>query len=203
MPQSLHHDIVKDEQNLFAVLSSDRFLRMEGLGNEVAHFIFDYEPDTELDVAQMRRRIKSRLATEKGISVLEINLYELCVDLLKKRGVWDRVLAREPDMEKPDFHRLLQNMLDPQAHLAPAIRERISAEQFDILFLSGVGQVFPFVRSHTVLNNLQTEVSDRPILMFFPGRYEVTNTQGSALVLFSQLKDDSFYRAKRIRDQEA
>ena len=131
MPQSLHHDIVKDEQNLFAVLSSDRFLRMEGLGNEVAHFIFDYEPDTELDVAQMRRRIKSRLATEKGISVLEINLYELCVDLLKKRGVWDRVLAREPDMEKPDFHRLLQNMLDPQAHLAPAIRERISAEQFE------------------------------------------------------------------------
>lgn len=203
MPQPLRHDIVQDEQTLFAVLSSDRFLRMEGLGNEVAHFIFDYEPDTEIEVAYMRRRIKSRLATEKGISVLEINLYELCVDLLKKRNVWDRVLAAEPGMDKPDFHRLLQNMLDPQAHLAPAIRERTSVEEFDILFLSGVGQVFPFVRSHTVLNNLQSVVSDRPMLMFFPGRYEVSTTQGSALVLFSQLKDDSFYRAKRIRDQEA
>ena len=52
-------------------------------------------------------------------------------------------------------------------------------------------------------NNLQTVVSDKPMLMFFPGRYEVSATQGSSLVLFGQLKDDSFYRAKRILDQEA
>ena len=71
------------------------------------------------------------------------------------------------------------------------------------LFLTGIGEVFPFVRSHTVLNNLQTVVSEKPMLMFFPGRYEVSATQGSALVLFGQLKDDSFYRAKRILDQEA
>ncbi|NLA36981.1 MAG: DUF1788 domain-containing protein, partial [Actinobacteria bacterium] len=117
--------------------------------------------------------------------------------------VWERVLVAEPTMEKPDFLRMLQNMLDPQIHLAPAIKERIADEAFDIVFLTGIGEVFPFVRSHTVLNNLQTVVSDKPMLMFFPGRYEVSATQGSALVLFGQLKDDSFYRAKRILDQEA
>lgn len=203
MPLQSKPTLADQEAHLFKVLSSERFLRMEGLGNEVAHFIYDYDPSWALDVAQAKKRIKTKLNSELGINVFEINLYDLCVDLLKKRNVWDRVLAAEPTMDKPEFLKMLQNMLDPQMHLAPAIKELMAAESFQILFLTGVGEVFPFVRSHTVLNNLQTVVSDKPMLMFFPGRYEVSATQGSALVLFGQLKDDSFYRAKRILDQEA
>ena len=195
--------LAHQEEHLFKVLSSERFLKMEGLGNEVAHFIYDYDPAWALDAAQAKKRIKTKLDTELGIRVFEINLYDLCVELLKERNVWERVLEAEPTMDKPDFLKMLQNMLDPQTHLAPAIKARIEAETFQVLFLTGIGEVFPFVRSHTVLNNLQTVVSDRPMLMFFPGRYEVSPTQGSALVLFGQLKDDSFYRAQRILDQEA
>lgn len=202
---SLHSKptLAQQEEHLFKVLSSERFLKMQGLGNEVAHFIYDYDPAWALDVAQAKKRIKTKLDTERGIKVFEINLYDLSVELLKARNVWERVLAAETTMDKPDFLKMLQNMLDPQMHLAPAVKERIAGESFDILFLTGIGEVFPFVRSHTVLNNLQTVVSEKPMLMFFPGRYEVSATQGSALVLFGQLKDDSFYRAKRILDQEA
>ena len=203
MPLQSKPTLADQEAHLFKVLSSDRFLKMEGLGNEVAHFIYDYDPTLALDVARAKKHIKTKLDTELGIKVFEINLYDLCVDLLKKRNVWDRVLAAEPTMDKPEFLKMLQNMLDPQTHLAPAIKELMAAESFQVLFLTGIGEVFPFVRSHTVLNNLQTVVSDKPMLMFFPGRYEVSATQGSALVLFGQLKDDSFYRAKRILDQEA
>lgn len=195
--------LAQHEEHLFQVLKSERFLKMQGLGKEVAHFIYDYDPTWALDVARAKKRIKTKLETEEGIKVFEINLYDLCVELLKERNVWDRVLAAEASMDKPDFLKMLQNMLDPQMHLAPAIKARIDSETFQILFLTGVGEVFPFVRSHTVLNNLQTVVSDRPMLMFFPGKYDVSATQGSALVLFGQLKDDSFYRAKRILDQEA
>lgn len=203
MTTSNRATLAQQEEHLFQVLKSERFLKMQGLGKEVAHFIYDYDPTWALDVAQAKKRIKTKLETEQGIKVLEINLYDLCVELLKQRNVWDRVLAAEPSMDKPDFLKMLQNMLDPQMHLAPAIKARINSETFQILFLTGVGEVFPFVRSHTVLNNLQTVVSDWPMLMFFPGRYDVSATQGSALVLFGQLKDDSFYRAKRILDQEA
>ncbi|MFD3509333.1 DUF1788 domain-containing protein [Nocardia sp. NPDC058666] len=203
MPLHSKTTLAQHEEHLFNVLSSERFLKMEGLGNEVAHFVYDYDPAWALDVAQAKKRIKTKLDTELGIKVFEINLYDLCVELLKKRNVWDRVLAAEPTKDKPEFLKMLQNMLDPERHLAPAIKERIADESFQILFLTGIGEVFPFVRSHTVLSNLQTVVSDKPMLMFFPGRYEVSATQGSALVLFAQLKDDSFYRAKRILDQEA
>ena len=195
-------ELSRQEEHLFAVLSGKRFLQMEGLSNEVPFFIYPYDPEDALAVAGSKKRIKNRLAN-KGIEVREINLYDLSVGILKDRGVWDRLLALEPEQDKGDFRELLQGMLDPQLHIAPAIRAKLAEGDFDILFLTGIGEVFPYIRSHNVLNNLQSVVTGRPMLMFFPGRYEQSDTLGSSLVLFGQLKDDQYYRAKNILEQEA
>ena len=195
------HELSRQEEHLFAVLSGERFLKMEGLSNEVPFFIYPYEPEDALEVAKARKRIKIRLA-KRGIEVREINLYDLSVDLLKQRGDWDEVLEVEPELDKAEFTEMLQSMLNPQQHLAPAIRERLADGEFDIVFLTGIGEVFPYIRSHNVLNNLQSVVVGRPMLMFFPGRYEQSDTLGSSLVLFGRLKDDQYYRAKNILEQE-
>jgi len=196
-------DLTGQEEHLFSVLSGKRFLQMEGLSNEVPFFIYPYNPEDALKVAQAKKRIKNKLATERGIRVREVNLYDLSVDILKERGVWERVLELEPDQDKDDFRELLQGMLDPQLHIALAIRSRIEDGDFDIFFLTGIGEVFPYIRSHNVLNNLQSVVTGKPMLMFFPGRYEQSETLGSSLVLFGRLKDDQYYRAKNILEQEA
>jgi hypothetical protein len=193
-------ELTRQEEHLFAVLSGTRFLKMEGLSNEVPFFIYPYEPEHALDVAKAKKRVKNRLAS-KGIEVREINLYDLSVDVLKERGDWDEVLEVEPDLDKAEFTEMLQSMLNPQ-HLAPAIRERLADGGFDIVFLTGIGEVFPYIRSHNVLNNLQSVVVGKPMLMFFPGRYEQSDTLGSSLVLFGRLKDDQYYRAKNILEQE-
>ena len=196
-------DLNKQEAHLLAVLSSKRFLAMEGLSNEVPFFIYPYAPEASLAVAQAKRRIKTKLSTQHGITVREVNLYDLSVEILKERGVWERILKVEPDQDKQDFRELLQGMLDPQLHIAPAIRTKIEDGAFDIFFLTGIGEVFPYIRSHNVLNNLQSVVTGKPMLMFFPGRYEQSDTLGSSLVLFGRLKDDQYYRAKNILEQEA
>ena len=190
------------EERLFSVLSGKRFLEMEGLANEVPFFIYPYAPEDALEVAKSKKRIKNRLGNV-GVRVREVNLYDLSVDLLKERGDWDEVLEVEPSMDKSDFTEMLQSMLNPQLRLAPAIRERLAQVDFDILFLTGIGEVFPYIRSHNVLNNLQSVVKGKPMLMFFPGRYEQSDTLGSSLVLFGRLKDDQYYRAKNILEQEA
>jgi hypothetical protein len=192
----------EQEEHLFAVLSGKRFLHMEGLSNEVPFFIYPYPPEDALAVVAARKRIKNRLSNA-GITVFEIDLYDLSVELLKERGVWDRVLTIESEQDKADFREMLQGMLDPQLHIAPAIRDRLAQEDFDVFFLTGIGEVFPYIRSHNVLNNLQSVVTGKPMLMFFPGRYEQSNTLGSSLVLFGRLKDDQYYRAKNILEQEA
>lgn len=196
-------DLARQEEHLFSVLSGKRFLQMEGLSNEVPFFIYPYDAEDAFEVAQAKKRIKNKLATERGIRVREVNLYDLSVDILKKRGVWERVLELEPTQDKDDFRELLQGMLDPKDHIAPAIRSQIEDGGFDIFFLTGIGEVFPYIRSHNVLNNLQSVVTGRPMLMFFPGRYEQSETLGSSLVLFGRLKDDQYYRAKNILEQEA
>lgn len=195
-------ELTKLEDHLFAVLRGKRFLQMEGLGNEVPFFIYPYAPEDALEVAKAKKRIKNRLGNA-GIRVREVNLYDLSVEILKERGVWERVLAAEPDTEKDDFREMLQGMLDPQIHIATAIRAKLEDGDFDIFFLTGIGEVFPYIRSHNVLNNLQSVVTGKPMLMFFPGRYEQSDTLGSSLVLFGRLKDDQYYRAKNILEQEA
>ena len=195
-------NLSEQEEHLFAVLSGQRFLRMEGLSNEVPFFIYPYDAEDALAVADSKKRIKRRLAN-KGIEVREVNLYDLSVEILKERGDWDEVLEVEPQLDKAEFTEMLQSMLNPQQHLAPAIREKIADGAFDIFFLTGIGEVFPYIRSHNALNNLQSVVSGKPMLMFFPGRYEQSDTLGSSLVLFGQLMDDQYYRAKNILEQEA
>ena len=51
--------------------------------------------------------------------------------------------------------------------------------------------------------NSPAVITGKPMLMFFPGRYDQSETLGSTLVLFGLLKDDQYYRAKNILEQEA
>jgi hypothetical protein len=89
--------------------------------------------------------------------------------------------------------------LDPERHLIPEIELMIQedADQnglpSQMVMISGVGAVFPYIRSHTILNNLQNAIKDRPMLLFFPGIYD-----GHQLNLFGKMKDDNYYRAFNI-----
>lgn len=195
--------LTSDENHIYDVLRSTRFLRMEGLSKEVPFFIYHYPPAWAHDVDDLRDRVITKLRSDDGLNVVEINLYDLAVQLLKERGVWDRVLALEPDMDKTEFRETLQGMLDPHDHLAPAIRARLDAEPGDMVFLAGIGEVFPFIRTHTVLENLQSVVTGRPLLAWFPGTYEFTQARGHQLRALNLSASDSYYRAKDILEQEA
>ncbi|QPL04901.1 MULTISPECIES: DUF1788 domain-containing protein [Actinomyces] len=198
-------DIVAEERHVLAVLSSERFLRMEGLGNEIPFFIWAYPPQQEIEVRQATGRLLSALGSEHGLNVLAVDLFDLSVTLLgeRGRGLLDRLEGLELTRSKSDFRRDLQRMLDPEKHIVPAITQRIDAQaQVDVLVLTGIGRVFPFIRSHNILNNLQRAASRIPVLTLFPGEYRQSATMGSSLVLFDRLTDDQYYRAKNIMEQE-
>lgn len=195
--------LVSDEKHVYNVLRSERFLRMEGLSKEVPFFIYHFPPAWAVEVEGLRDRVTTKLRTDDGLSVVDVNLYDLAIQLLQERGVWERVLALEPEMEKEEFRETLQGMLNPHDHLAPAIRARLDAEPSDIVFLTGLGEVFPFIRTHTVLENLQSVVTGRPMLAWFPGTYEFTQAHGHQLRALNLTASDSYYRAKDILEQEA
>ena len=173
---------------LLSNLKKDSFLSMSALGGEIPFYIVPYNPEQENDVVKKTSQLKTRLSRD-GISVYEINLFDLSLSMLEDRGVLDKIISKEQSLSKDKLFKTLQGVLDSETKLIPRIEELTKENPSQMLFLTGVGQVFPFIRSHTILNNLQNYIKDRPTVMFFPGTY------GKDLSLFGRLKDDNYYRA--------
>lgn len=188
-------------EHLLAVISSPRFLNMEGLNSEVPFFICPYAPSEAVEMERLQRQLINSLS-QQGVQVLEINLYDLCIELLKEREIWEQVLEIEPTVSKAEFKELLQGVFDPEDNLIPAISVKITQQPFDVMFLTGIGEIFPYIRSHNVLNNLQRAAKDWPTLMFFPGTYSHSAATGTSLDLFGKLHDDKYYRAYNIYHRE-
>ncbi len=194
--------IEKRLQHLFDVISGARFLKKQGLGNEVPFFICPFKPEESVEMERIQRQLVKDLV-KKGIHVIEINLYDLSIEILKERNIWGQILDMENSVSKEQLKELLQGVLDPESHLVPSIAEKLRGKNFDVLFLSGVGEVFPYIRSHNVLNNLQSTAKENPTILFFPGKYNDFAKSGRSLDLFGRLHDDKYYRAFNIFEFEA
>lgn len=188
-------------EHLFKVVTSQRFLTKQGLGNEVPFFICPYPAEEGLSMVEDRLDLVTRI-THAGMAVLDLSLYDLSLAILKERGILDQILEIEPDTDKGEIRELLQSVLDPKANLIPKIGDAIEATPHDVIFLSGVGEVYPYIRSHNVLNNLQSTAKDKPTVLFFPGSYTHALATGASLDLFGRLHDDKYYRAFNILNYE-
>ncbi len=188
--------------HLLGVISGQRFLSKHGLGNEVPFFICPFKPEESIEMERLQRQLINRLE-QVSVRVMDINLYDLSIEILKERDIWNKVMEVEESVSKDQLKELLQGVLDPEAHLVPAIASRMANTDHEVLFITGVGEVFPYIRSHNVLNNLQSTAKDKPTVMFFPGAYTHSLESGASLDLFGRLHDDKYYRAFNIYHCEA
>lgn len=188
-------------EHLFKVVTSQRFLTKQGLGNEVPFFICPYPAEEGLSMVDDRLDLVTRI-THAGVAVLDLSLYDLSLGILEERGILKQILEIEHETDKSEIRELLQSVLDPNANLIPKIGDAIDAAPHDVIFLSGVGEVYPYIRSHNVLNNLQSTAKDKPTVLFFPGSYTHALATGASLDLFGRLHDDKYYRAFNILNYE-
>lgn len=189
MPPIHSPHLAQEFTHIFEVISQPEFLNKEALGGEVPFFISTYHPQDELEAQKSIGAIMRKLRNA-GIQVLEFQLYDLCLDILEKRGLLTKILEKESQMDKGRFFKVIQGPLDIESRLIPEIEDRYRQDNPQIVFITGVGQVFPFIRSHVILNNLQRVISEVPTVLFFPGTYD-----GTKLELFGKMKDDNYYRA--------
>lgn len=188
-------------QHLLSVIRSKRFLKKQGLGNEVPFFIYSFDPKESISMERLLGQLKNKLSQE-GIRILDINIYDMIIDILKKNEDWEWYIKEEPSMTKDELKDELQSILDVETVLTPAMAAKIRATKFDVMFLTGIGEVFPYIRSHNVLNNLQSTAKEKPTIMFFPGKYTHSLESGASLDLFGRLHDDKYYRAFDIDHYE-
>lgn len=176
-------------------ITDKSFRENKGLGNEVGYHIFDYEPEYEMlvrnHIAFMKKQVNEGPTNQR---IIEFDLYEIVLELLNDKGYLEKNFAMEQKRDseyvlnatRKSLRLTLNNDL-----VIKYIADRV--QDNDIIFITGVGKVFPIIRSHVILNNLFKAVRQIPVVMFFPGRYD-----GQELRLFGEIKDDNYYRAFQL-----
>lgn len=179
--------IIKERLDLLREeIQKEDFLDGKGLSNEVNIRIFYYDAAEEMTVTHFLNQLRTDQTLR--CHLIECNLYDIFLSACDDLAITDAI----PEMEESEGSAFLLEQL----HSAIGKSEFIEKIQYephrrgDVLLLTGVGDVFPFMRVHTLLEALQPHFSDLPILVMYPGEFD-----GHYLRLFGRLKPNDYYRA--------
>lgn len=184
-------DELKDKMN------DAKFLTNKGLGNEVGFYIFDYDPKDELRVREYLPQLKNFLEKEnRGFKIQVFDLYDIIIEFFEQRGYLEKNFIMEEKKGSDDLFDKMRKALKVATNNDWIIRYiEDHLEKDAVVFIIGVGKAYPIIRSHVILNNLQTIIEDKPLVLFYPGSYE-----NGKLQLFDKFTDDHYYRAFKITE---
>ena len=180
-------------------IKQPNFRKNKGLGNEVGYYVFDYPAEYELLVRERIEYLASKYENDNhDFRIVVFDLYDIIIENLIREGFLDICMEFEKTKGFSEITKAVNEMLrmeeDNQSNeILAHIRNNTPSNS--IVFLKGVGKCFPMLRSHKILNNLHQFIDDVPVIMFFPGKYD-----GQSLMLFSEIKDDNYYRAFKLVD---
>ncbi|HPH11008.1 MAG TPA: DUF1788 domain-containing protein [Thermotogota bacterium] len=179
-------DIKRELDRIKGRISDPNFLSNKGLSNEVGIHVFKYEPRYELTVRNYIERLINTPSDD--FRIIERDMYKILLEILEEKRVLGTIPSLEEKKGKDYLLAQLQKIATQEAFLT---RMKYEPHQCgDVLFLTGVGKVYPFMRSHKMLDSMQQAFSDVPIVMFYPGEFN-----GQNLILFDKFHDGNYYRA--------
>lgn len=174
---------------LRAHLAEQNFLENKGIGNEIGFFTFCYDPSLEMQARAFFADLEHEAAAGgKPYRIVSRNLYDVFLGMCEKRRILKAIPLQEAKRGTGSQLKQLAKICTPAA-FAEAI-DYAPHERGDVLVLTGVGEVYPFLRVHTLLDNLHVKFSDIPVVIAYPGTYT-----GHSFSLFSSLSDGNYYRA--------
>ena len=182
-------DITERLDKVRELLKDPDFLEGKGLSNEVNIRIFCYEADQEMAV----RHFVNQVMADQTLPchLIEANLYETFLSCCEDKRILDRMSAMEEKNGKEKLQKQIEKAITVQAYV-----NKICAEPMgkgDVLLLTGVGDVFPFMRIHMLLEALQPRTGGVPILVMYPGTFD-----GRHVKLFDRLPANPYYRAFNV-----
>ena len=166
----------------------------QNLGGELPLYIQPIPVSKQTELNAQAKRLVSRLS-KLGKNAIVIDLYEMCMELLEEEGVLQTLLEEEKELDLDAISSTLDSILDIKEVIIPRISSIISENNPDFVFIIGVGRVYPFIRSHGILNNIEELANNCNLILFFPGEYN--NLQ---LSLFGTISDENYYRGHNLND---
>lgn len=170
-------------------IQKPEFLEGKGLSNEVNIRIFCYDAKDEMVV----RHFTEQLIVDQSMDchLIERNLYQVFLSICDDKRIMDKIADLEAKKGKEFLLENLQKFTNNKSFVMKMQYE--PHKPGDVLLLTGVGAVFPFMRIHSLLGALQPEFPDIPILVMYPGQYD-----GRFVRLFDKMEPNPYYRAFNI-----
>lgn len=166
----------------------------QNLGGELPLFIQQIPVSKQSELPYQANRLVTRLG-KQGKKAIIIDLFNLSVKILDEEGILQTLLEEEKELDSDAISSTLDSILDIKEVVIPRINTIIQEQTPDFTFIIGVGRVYPFMRSHGILNNIEELANDSNLILFFPGDYN--NLQ---LSLFGIISDENYYRGHNLND---
>lgn len=166
-------------------INEEGFTTPKGIGNEVPHFVFDYPAEEELIV----RTYVEGLLRRTSLNIIEINLFEFLISLFEDD--LEELIAIAEEEGYVELSQAIQTVLEDQDLLVNAFIEK--ANNVELIFITGVGTVHPFIRSSHLLKKLSNHAFRTPLILFYPGYFS-----GVDLRLFNKFRHEDEYQITRI-----
>lgn len=182
-------DIKERLDSLRTLIQDPDFLAGKGLSNEVNIRIFCYEASEEMVIQHFINQITADQTL--GCRLVEYNLYEIFIAICDDKRITKSIPRMEERKGKAFLLEQMHSIATEEAFIAKMQYE--PHKKGDVLMLTGVGDVFPFMRIHTLLEALQPHFSDIPILVMYPGTFD-----GNYVRLFDKLAPNPYYRAFNV-----
>lgn len=187
--------IIERLNDLQEIILEPDFTSKKGLGGEIGFYIFDYDAVDELIVRQaILDLIQYSQKRNEALRFQVFDLYDMMIRFFEKRGYIEKNIKMEQQKSSEELFSVMRKALKIATNrdvFVQTIREEL--EPGAIVFITGIGKIYPILRSHILLNNLQIVVEDQPLILFFPGTYADNKMQ-----LFGEFKDDHYYRAFQL-----
>lgn len=179
-------DIRNDLESIKARFSDEVFLSNKGLSNEVGIHVFCYDPHDEMIVRDYMANLMQQ--KELPFRLIECDLYKIFLQICESKRILKTIPAMEKKKGSEGLLKQLQKIASPEVFVE--LMQYEPHQHGDILLITGVGKVYPFMRSHNILDNIQHLFSDIPVVMLYPGKFN-----GQELSLFDEFHDGNYYRA--------
>lgn len=168
------------------------------MGNAIPYFILPYNIKHQSTIYRHIDDVVKRLGLN-GISVAKIGLFDLVIDFFQSSNELESLFESEPTVTKSKLLVEMGKMLSVEKIIVPEILRITKEKDASIIFIYQVGEVYPYLRVHEILNNLQIPLSDRPVIVFFPGTYTNSIKEGFKLSLFG-IQTANYYQAFKLDD---
>ena len=175
-------------------IKDKEFLEKVRGGHIIPFYILDYDPQDEYMAREHVLILQDKVNKENGdIHIKVIDLYELLLECLKDKGFLEKALKAEEIKGTEKLIEAIKNALQLKKESNVFIDKIMDAIQpEDVIFLTGVGKVYPIVRTHKVLSNLRPLLKRNPLIVMYPGTY-INNE----LSLFGEI-DRDYYQAFKL-----